>query len=48
MDEDKLWNDFMQTGSVDSYLAYARTGTENRKANADENRGFDNQSNQIR
>ncbi len=48
MDKEQLWNEFIQTGSVDSYLAYAQSGNENGKVNTDENRGFDNQSNQIR
>ena len=49
MDKDKLWNEFLQSGSVESYLNYAQNRDETGKgANEDGNRGIDNQVNQIR
>ncbi|MDD4688305.1 MAG: hypothetical protein PHE51_00965 [Eubacteriales bacterium] len=49
MDKDKLWNEFAQTGSVESYLIYAKNKDEScRIAQDDGNRRIDNQVNQIR
>ena len=49
MDKDKLWNEFTQSGSVESYLNYVQDRDEIRKgANEDGNRRLDNQVNQIR
>ncbi len=48
MDNDKLWNEFMQSGTVESYLSYAQHKSDMGKAEDNGNRGIDNQVNQIR
>ncbi len=48
MDNDKLWNEFMQSGTVESYLNYAQNKQVEGKAQDNGNRGIDNTINQIR